>query len=410
MSRQLLTLTILATIFLTTPVTAQDAAVPPGPLPCGVPLEGHQEAEALYPMPYDGKWGFVNRSGAWILDPTWARVTDFSEGRAVVAEVDGLWGVIDNAGEYILEPSLRSQSSITWENRRITDPPLKPFSEGCSAGVGGTTADAPFFVDRDGNIYWAQGRPAPLDDLDVHEFGSFSEGKAWFRVFDIDSDLTYGWTDAAGNIAIPVEYGGAGQFVGGVAPAGADRYTWGYIDEQGELVFPRKWTLEFATSYSQGLAYVSFAGGGTAYVDSEGIVFDSVKSEELLDELGGSLAIRAGGEFHDGLAPVSAGAPPDRLFAYVDREGSIAFVPDDIPGIEVCDSRARPEFRNGLVRLLVADDGEDCGGNAPFLSELASYQGASYVYLDTSGRIVLREGEIEPPVLPESGEGGQDGS
>jgi len=51
-----------------------------------------------------------------------------------------------------------------------------------------------------------------------------------------------------------------------------------------------------------------------------------------------------------------------------------------------------PEFRHGLLRLLVAEDGKRCGEGAYGLG-LPHYDDAHYVYLDPRGEIVLRQQE-----------------
>lgn len=395
-------LAILFGFVLSIQVTAQKE---PDSLPCGVPFEASEEAEPLYPMPFEGKWGFVDRRGEWVIQPTWQRVTDFSEGRAVVAEVDGYWGVIDRSGEYVLEAYIPSAVYTTVEGLRVSEPPLEPYSEGCSAGVGQNPGALPFFVDREGNIHWADTHPAQLAELDVRQFGSFSEGKAWFKIFAMGTDLEYGWIDASGNIVLPVEYAGAGEFVEGLAPAASEEDNWGYIDGQGELVLPRKWTLASAWPFSEGLARVHVDTFKDAYFDSDGLAFDSVTlTGERRTELGETLELGSGGAFEDGLAPVSVESPEGRFIAYVNADGAVAFVPDDTPGVNVCHIfrlHDLPEFRNGLVRLAVANEGGECGG-APVRAEFSSFQGVHYVYLGTSGELVLDQHEIEPPPLPES--------
>ncbi len=57
--------------------------------PCGVDVV--DEGPPLYPMPEDGKWGYVTRDGEWAIEPRWIQAEPFSEGRAAVNK-DGLWG------------------------------------------------------------------------------------------------------------------------------------------------------------------------------------------------------------------------------------------------------------------------------------------------------------------------------
>jgi hypothetical protein len=48
-----------------------------------------------------------------------------------------------------------------------------------------------------------------------------------------------------------------------------------------------------------------------------------------------------------------------------------------------------PEFRDGLLQLLVANDEAECGDAVP--GRVLTGGNAHYVYLDTSGNIVLTE-------------------
>lgn len=353
-----------------------------GPLPCGEPVE--VEGEPLYAMPRDGQWGFVNREGDWIIDPRWDQVMDFSEGRAAVAE-ESQWGIINRQGEYVLEPGLRSQTYTMAAGTRIGDSPLKPFAGGCAAAVADTASEPPFFVDRDGQFHWRNALPRSLSEHDVREFGSFSEGRAWFRVFDPGLGDPHGWIDANGGIVLEADFMGAGDFVDGLAPAATERESWGFIDPDGELVLPGKWTLRHARAFSDGRALVDTGTYDWAYFDREGLAFDRVR----LPNEGREAGFDESGDFRDGLAPVMTRENQRGRLVYVDREGTVAFVPDNIDGLKVCNAASLPEFRNGLVQLLVADDGENCG--ATHTSGLAAYDQAHYVYLDQEGKPVLRQ-------------------
>ncbi|MBB4124589.1 hypothetical protein [Martelella radicis] len=125
-------------------------------------------------------------------------------------------------------------------------------------------------------------------------------------------------------------------------------------------------------------------------MDSNDFVFDDV----TLPAADGGAPVRAeigsAGSFHDGLAPVVAEYEGAREFGYMTREGDVAFVPDRIEGIAVCDARPKPEFHNGLVRLVVADNGESCGEER-YLDGEPDYDAAHYVYLDTQGQVALQQ-------------------
>ncbi|WP_026759017.1 WG repeat-containing protein [Sediminimonas qiaohouensis] len=351
-----------------------------GPLPCGTPVE--VDGEPLYPMPKDGQWGYVNRDGDWKISPQWNRAGDFHEGRAIVGGRNA-WGIIDRDGEAIVAPEHASDV----DGR----PPFTSYSEGCTvANIFTDTSQPAFFLDRDGKAYWRDRRPEGLAELDIEEFGSFSEGLAWFQIGSV-VDEQHGWIDASGEIAIAPDFANSGDFNGGLAPASLeDHDQFGFISPDGRLQLPRKWTLDGAQPFSEGLAQVSTGAFEIAFMDSNDFAFHDVT---LSDEDTGPpvrAEIEAAGAFHEGLAPVDVEYDDTREFGYMNQQGEMVFVPDRLDGITVCDARLRPEFHNGLVRLVVADNGESCGDEA-YLDGAPAYDAAHYVYLDTLGHVVLRQ-------------------
>ena len=359
---------------------AAEGAATGGPLPCGQAVESR--GDPLYPMPEGGKWGYVDRDGNWIIEPRWEQADDFSEGRAAVGNGQR-WGIIDRSGEPVLELRYESPSRITVNGERISSSPFEPFSEGCAAAEIFTSQAEYLFVDRDGGLH----RPTLPDGRELAGLGNFSEGLAWFS-WSEDLEWHYGWLDSRGEVAIPAEFADAGDFVGGLAPAESSRGGAGFIDPDGRLVLPRKWTLKSARAFSEGLAPVSVKAFSTIYMDQEDFAIERVHDPETGKEAG----IDMGGAFRNGRAPVKAKLAEDSpaILAYIDPQGRVAFVPERLPDLAPCRSSRLPEFHNGLLRLLVADDGEDCGEGA-FGAGLPHYDHAHYIYLDPDGRVVLRQ-------------------
>ncbi|SEO84908.1 WG containing repeat-containing protein [Salinihabitans flavidus] len=350
-----------------------------GPLPCGDPVEG--AGEPLYPMPKDGQWGYVTRDGEWQIQPQWDRAMDFHEGRAIVGGKNA-WGIIDRDGEEIIAPEHASDVD--------GQPPFTPYSEGCTvANIFTDTSQPAFFLDRDGKAYWRDERPEALAALEIKNFGNFSEGLAWFWDGDI-IEPSYGWIDASGSVAIEPEFVDAGDFSGGLAPASSREGQAGFISPDGRLVLPRKWTLHNAQPFSEGLAQVWTDAFDIAYMNDSDFAFHDVTfpAADGSDPVRGQ--IEAAGPFHDGLAPVVAVYDGTTEFAYMNQQGEVAFVPDRLDGIALCDARLRPEFHNGLVRLVVADDGESCGDES-YLDGAPAYDAAHYLYLDTQGRVAMQQ-------------------
>ena len=52
----------------------------------------------------DGKYGFLNNKGEWVIQPTLQGARDFKNGFAG-AKLNGKWGIINKKGEWIVQPS-----------------------------------------------------------------------------------------------------------------------------------------------------------------------------------------------------------------------------------------------------------------------------------------------------------------
>ena len=353
--------------------------------PCGV--EVVDDGPPLYPMPQDGKWGYVTRDGEWAIEPRWIQAEPFSEGRAAVSK-DGLWGIIDRQGEYVLGPVLRSP---------IIGSPLLPFSQGCAtANIQKDGFPHAFFVSRDGRYWFHDERPSELADRRIWSFGRFSSGRAWFQVVAKDLTNSYGWIDSQGKVVLQDNFSGAGDFVNGKAPAakgGRGEGFYAYIDLEGNPVIPSKWKFYSAKPFSEGLA--AARSNKHYYFDMKGaIVIDRVKlkvSREFNGKMLTEVEISEAGNFHDSLAPIRPDwISYDEPLIYIRPDGTEAFAPTSELGVVVCWNSRLAEFRDGLVQLLVADKGEACNG-LDEANDLIKAGKARYVYLDSSGNIVLQQ-------------------
>jgi len=351
--------------------------------PCGI--EVVDDGPPLYPMPEDGKWGYVTRDGEWAIEPRWFRAEPFSEGRAAVNK-DGLWGVIDRDGNYVLGPVLVAST---------VNAPIAPFSEGCATveqqlnGV-----EHAFFVSRNGEYWLNDALPEALTGL--RDLGAFSGGRVWFSTSNEKLEHSYGWIDAQGKVVLNNEFTGAGEFVNGKAPAASgDPYSWAFIDSDGNPVLPDRWKFKGAKPFSEGLAAAQIDGFRWFYFSMEGaIVIDKVKlkvSRKFNGKMYTEEELGKAGNFHSGLAPIQPRwISYDVPLIYIRPDGTEAFAPSSELGVVVCMVWNLPEFRDGLVQLLVADKGETCNGFKE-ANELIKAGKARYVYLDTSGTIVLQQ-------------------
>ena len=93
-------------------------------------------SDGLLAVKKDGKWGFVDMTGAEAVPPVYRDVHPVFEGGYTAVETeDKLWGFIDNTGRVTAEPVFKNV--------------LTPFSEGL-AGV--LTQDGKAYARPDGSI------------------------------------------------------------------------------------------------------------------------------------------------------------------------------------------------------------------------------------------------------------------
>lgn len=60
-------------------------------------------AENLAPVKSEGKWGFINASGEFVIQPAYQQARSFSGGYAAVMDDTGKWGFIDAIGTAVIE-------------------------------------------------------------------------------------------------------------------------------------------------------------------------------------------------------------------------------------------------------------------------------------------------------------------
>ena len=333
-------------------------------------------------------WGYVDRSGQWIIPAQWPQATRFSEGRAFVTETsetgDLRWSLIDTRGEYVARRvhDAKAKTTSTLNDRKLLTHPTAGFSEGCAAfepRYGG------FYLDRDGRAWL----PEPTQSMQaaaeaaggvVHDIGGFHAGRARFAV-NIRArgtpDLRHGYIDRAGAVVIAPTYYKAGDFdadkrlapVGLYDPAAMfDEGEWLFIDRAGNPARLAGVELAEAGAFSEGWAPVQI-GRRWTYTDGQRLL--------ATDKPRWYWA----GAFQNGHAMVGGDG-----FAFINIRGEVV---KTLASEAVCWLDYQ-RFREGLILALLADDARGCGHNRRAGDEAHAEHG-HWAYLDTAGAIVLRE-------------------
>jgi len=266
------------------------------------------------------KLGYLDRKGAFAIEPRFDAASAFSEGLAFVHLRDEhKSGYIDKQGRWAIEAAL--------EDGRAFVEGVAPARQGGKWG----------FIDRKGAFIV---KPA-FDDLDA-----LREGRARVKVGE-----KWGFADRTGALVIPASYSYAAHFseglarvraengriafidrdgklaagpLEGVAEAGDFRdgrslvrvkTRWGYIDRAGRQVIPA--VHEAGTPFSGGSAAIQQSGKWSA-VDVEGRTIARLDCEWTLGFQGGHAPFLAGGKmgFLDRSGKVVVPARHVRVYAY----------------------------------------------------------------------------------------------
>lgn len=165
-------------------------------------------------------WGYIDRSGAWVISPRYTGASHFSEGRAMARDNEsGLWGMIDTEGNWIVEPQYTIGSPAASYGRFLL-----------------RDGEKYTLIDKNGVVLYEYDFP---DALGCSIFGNtlrvgfrHSDGVTYqFQLYNIDgtlksdtcfSDSRYIVSDSAGIIYAIVKADGA----------------WGVIDGDGNWLIP----------------------------------------------------------------------------------------------------------------------------------------------------------------------------
>ncbi len=145
---------------------------------------GYSLTARIIPAASGGKWGFIDTTGKWVIDPQFEEVKYFADGLAPV-RVGGRWGYIDQKGKFIVNP----QYDRGFE-----------FSEGLAWFENGGKFG---FVDSKGRV---------VVDAKFLAASGFSEGLA-----PVKTDDGWGYIDPTGKMVVSPQFDMASSFQNGLA-------------------------------------------------------------------------------------------------------------------------------------------------------------------------------------------------
>ncbi|HLO48926.1 MAG TPA: WG repeat-containing protein [Kamptonema sp.] len=177
--------------FVTAPPSNE---TPPEPFP-----------EGLQPKFSEGKWGYIDRSDNWVIQPQFNRANNFKDGLASIM-IGNKWGWIEKTGKVVIEPQFEL---------------VEEFSEGLARVL----KEKVGYIDKTGKMVIPPQFGGigifPGDAAHVMSFkegGKFSEGLAAVEIVNERVNQKWGYIDKTGKIVVEPQFEGAGNFADGLAP------------------------------------------------------------------------------------------------------------------------------------------------------------------------------------------------
>lgn len=276
-----------------------------------------------------GKYGFIDKRGAFLVKPRWHEAEDFQQGIARVKFLGGDWRHLDSAGNMLIPASHRDHLL---------------FSEGRAR----TLVDGKWgFVDRS----YAFVIPPRYDEAGHFYLGLASMKLDAARPFD-DPDLDmprsepiakprWGYIGPDGSIAIPPKFLMAGSFAEELAAVKVSAFLglgtkWGYIDARGTMVI--KPAFDFAYPFAEGLARVNM-GGKAGHGGVQGGRWGFIDKN-------GKYVIKPQFEYVSWFAENHAVVRVGKKWGYIDAKGGQSIAPEFDEAYN---------FFKGLARVRIGD-------------------------------------------------------
>lgn len=270
----------------------------------------------LFPIKSGDKWGYVDKTGKYIINSQFDDAFNFSEGLALFKSNDGKYGFIGEDGNYVINPIYKDATS---------------FSEGLACVV--MENGKPQFINKENKILFT------VDKAEIC-FG-FSEGMARVKIKG-----KWGYIDKTGKLIINPIYDDANEFKDGLAAVAKidekkKEKQWGFIDKSGAV----KINFQFVEdkekfwcepdNFKEGLAFVSSDGKQWGCIDKEG-------KYQINPQFEGYFGMPYG--FKNGVSVVSQG----NSFGYIDKTGKYIINPQY--------KDANDFSANGLAAVKHSDD------------------------------------------------------
>jgi hypothetical protein len=249
-------------------------------------------SHGLAPAKREGKWGYIDIKGTWVISPRFENARAFSASGLAAIRYDGKWGYIDLKGSVVIRPHFEDArefvknglASVTVDgkcgfiNRRgaavISAQFLKCSSFGANAPANLARVRPDFWneglVDTKGNIVL---QPVSVDPL--QDYQGFSANGLRSYMDESSGKKLWGYIDIHGESVVSPQFLFAGDFArNGLARVTNRELKTGYINSKGVFVISAD--LDCGYDFApDGLARV-MRNGKWMFIDSRGgVVIES---------------------------------------------------------------------------------------------------------------------------------------
>ncbi|MDR1266338.1 MAG: WG repeat-containing protein [Propionibacteriaceae bacterium] len=256
------------------------------------------------------RWGVMDLSGEWVVEPKFYYLSYFNEAGLAVAQLgedDDFEGLVNTSGEWVLAPD--RYTSISPDEDYEGNPIYWAHIDGLFVTDSGELST--YLLDSDFSVVFS------IDDLrpgsarvEVEDFGG--RRLAAVNVSDYDNKWSAGFIDVDGEWVIEPNYTMAWGFAGNGLASVKVGELYGFIDESGAFVIEPQYGG--ALGFSNGFARVSTTLGGDKFYINE-------KNERLNQTLYKDASNFSG----NGLAAVREVGSD--LFGYINTSGEWAIEP-----------------------------------------------------------------------------------
>jgi hypothetical protein len=239
-----------------------------------------------------GKSGFINKAGELIVKTQFDDAHSFSEGLAAVS-LNGRWGFIDKQGTFVVQPKYQS---------------VGDFSEGLAAVK--LPNNRLGFINKSGEMVFS------TRFRFTNTIGAFSVKRGLHLLCKID----YGFL--VSNVrANPAD---APRFSDGLYPVAARNGNWGFINTDGKVAIPAKFSS--VGNYSEGLAKVR-VGNKYGFVNKVGKYLNSLNYDYADDFSNGlALVVFKWRSSASGRSATGCESKENVIYGYINGKGERVFV------------------------------------------------------------------------------------